>query len=81
MGERVLFAVEAEQPGYVDDAIVHLPPLGLPRHLLQQLIKQSAGAAQPARQQIDPGAAPQILAGHHATKRTERAQHRLVAGC
>ena len=71
MGQRIVLAVEAEQSWHIDDPLVHLPPLGLPRHLLQQIFEEVAGATQPARQQICPGAAAESLARDHAAKRAE----------
>ena len=77
MRRRILLAVEAEQSRYVDDSLVHLPPLSLPRHLLQQILKEGAGATQPAGQQIHPSAATEGLAGDHAAQRPESE----VVGC
>ena len=72
MRQRIVLAVEAEQSRHVDDPLVHLSPLSLPRHLLQEILKEGAGATQPAGQQIHPGATAERLAGDHAAKRPER---------
>ena len=59
VGQRVALAVEAEQAGHVDDLVVHLAPLGVPGHALDQPGEQVVGAVQPARQDVDPRAVRQ----------------------
>jgi hypothetical protein len=72
MWQRVIFSVEAEQARHVDHSLIHLASLGLPRHLLQQILKERVGATHPSREQINPRAASQRLAGDHSAQWTER---------
>ena len=69
VGQRVALAVEAEQAGHVDDLVVHLAPLGVPRHALDQPGEQVVGAVQPARQDVDPRAVRQQGAPHPTGQR------------
>ncbi len=50
----VALAVEGEQPGHLHLPLVHLPPLGAPRHVGGQPFEELVGAAQPAGQAVDP---------------------------
>jgi hypothetical protein len=61
----IVLAIEAQQSRHVDDSLVDLSPLGPPRDLLQEVFKETAGAAQPAGQQVYPRATAQRLPGHH----------------
>jgi hypothetical protein len=72
IGQRLALVVEAEQPGYVDDALVHLAALGAPRHAVAQPLEQRVRAAQPAPPQVDPGAVAERGAAHGAVERTGR---------
>src|SRR3954453_8874675 len=72
MGERIVLAIEAEQTRHVDNPLVHLPSLGLPGHLFEEILEEAIGTAQPAGQQVNPGTATESLACDHASKRTER---------
>jgi hypothetical protein len=66
----IVLAIEAEQSRHVDNPLVHLSPLRLPRHLFQEVFEEAAGAAQPTGQQIYPRATAESLAGNHAAKRS-----------
>jgi len=59
VGQRFAGMVEGEQARDVHDPLAHLPPLGLPGNVRGQLFEQGVGAAQPARQEVDPGAVAQ----------------------
>jgi hypothetical protein len=71
MRKWIALTVEAEQSRHVDHPLVHLSPLGLPRHLLQEFFEEVADTPQPAGQQVYPGAAAERLAGDHAAKRSK----------
>ena len=70
MGEAFLFAVEAKQPWHIDHPFVHLTALGLPIDAEQPVV-HLIGAAEPARQQIDPGAAAQLVPDHQVRQRPQ----------
>jgi hypothetical protein len=72
MWQWVILAVEAQQARYIDHSLIHLAPLGLPRHLLQQILKERAGPTHPTGQQINPSPTTQRLAGDHAAQWSER---------
>jgi hypothetical protein len=68
----IVLAIEAQQSRYVDNPLVHLSPLGLPRHLLKEIIKEAAGAAQPSGKQVHPGTSAETLPSDHAAQRPQR---------
>jgi hypothetical protein len=88
VGKWIVFTVEAQQSWDIDNPLIHLSPLGFPWHLLQEIFKDSAGATQPAGQQVDPGASAKRLPGHHPAQRpkgemvgrTQIEKRRLNAG-
>ncbi|MBA3527974.1 MAG: hypothetical protein H0T91_01405 [Propionibacteriaceae bacterium] len=56
MRQWVAFAEEAQQSRHIDDPLIHLPPLRLPRHGVDELVEERVSSAEPAGQQVDPGA-------------------------
>src|ERR1700753_1121566 len=47
--------MKAHQARHIEDAVVHLTPLGAPRYRGQQFAQQVVGAAQPSGADVDPG--------------------------
>ena len=74
IGQRRAFVVEREQPRYVHDALVHLPPLGAPRHAVAQPLEQRVRAVQPARGSCRSTRRRSTRCGHRG-QRAERFGH------
>ena len=71
VGERVADAVGVHEPRHVDDPVVHLPPLGPPRHVADQRREHVVGRRQPVAAYVDPRAA-----GQHAALDAVEGRHR-----
>src|SRR5215472_15495608 len=76
IGKRLPLGIEAEQPGHLDDPVVHVPLLGPPRHRPGQSLKQRVRASDPAWPQVDPGPARE---GGPPHRRAQRPRARLTA--
>ena len=61
MGQRLTLAVVAQQPGDVDDAVVHRAALRPPGHVLEQPLQQAL-TAHPAGEQVDPRTPCELVA-------------------
>ena len=59
VGELLVDDVGVDQPGYVDDPVVHRSPLGPPRHVGDQPLEHVVGADHEVAQDVDPRAAGQ----------------------
>ena len=73
VGQVRTLAVEAEQPGHLDHAVVHPPPFLAPRHGVAQPFEQDVGACHPARPDVHPRAAVEHGPVH---RRPERSRSR-----
>jgi hypothetical protein len=83
VGQAVVLAVEAQQPGHGHGPLVHPPPLGPPRHGPRQPFEQAGRPGEPATLNIDPGAVgerlprrPQPPGGGHIAEVEQRVLYR-----
>ncbi len=77
--ERLAVAVGVDEPRYVDDPVIHLPPLGPPRHVGHEPGEHLIGARHPVAAYVDPGAAGQGVSDR-AGQRPEPGGGRLEEG-
>ena len=71
IGQWLPFVVEAQQSRDVDDAVVHVPPLGRPRHHVVKADEELVGPGHPPATDVDPGPEAELGALHRALQRSE----------